>query len=81
MRRSPACDLSRFRPITLTAISTVLGLIPIDRTVFWGPTASSVKGAAAFDSADTRRDGRPLCRVIWDQRGDLTKRSLNSVRA
>ena len=28
--------VSRFRPIMLTAISTVLGLIPIALTIFWG---------------------------------------------
>ena len=36
--------LSRFRPIMLTAISTVLGLIPIAPTVFWGPMAFAVMG-------------------------------------
>jgi len=36
--------ISRFRPITLTAISTVLGLIPIAPTVFWGPMAFAVMG-------------------------------------
>ncbi|MBG0797521.1 efflux RND transporter permease subunit [Methylocystis sp. L43] len=36
--------LSRFRPITLTAVSTVLGLIPIAPTVFWGPMAFAVMG-------------------------------------
>ena len=36
--------LSRFRPIVLTAISTVLGLIPIAPTVFWGPMAFAVMG-------------------------------------
>ncbi len=29
-------SISRFRPITLTAVSTVLGLIPIAITIFWG---------------------------------------------
>jgi len=38
-----ACE-SRFRPIMLTAISTVLGLIPIAFTVFWGPMAIAVMG-------------------------------------
>ncbi len=38
-----ACD-SRFRPIVLTAISTVLGLIPIAFTVFWGPMAIAIMG-------------------------------------
>lgn len=36
--------LSRFRPIMLTAVSTVLGLIPIASTVFWGPMAFAVMG-------------------------------------
>ena len=36
--------LSRFRPIALTAVSTVLGLIPIAPTVFWGPMAFAVMG-------------------------------------
>jgi multidrug efflux pump subunit AcrB len=36
--------LSRFRPIMLTAISTVLGLIPIAITIFWGPMAIAVMG-------------------------------------
>ena len=35
---------SRFRPIMLTAFSTVLGLIPIAFTVFWGPMAFAVMG-------------------------------------
>jgi len=38
-----ACE-SRFRPIMLTAISTVLGLIPIAFTVFWGPMAVAMMG-------------------------------------
>jgi multidrug efflux pump subunit AcrB len=36
--------LSRFRPIMLTAVSTVLGLIPIAPTVFWGPMAFAIMG-------------------------------------
>jgi multidrug efflux pump subunit AcrB len=35
---------TRFRPITLTAISTVLGMIPIAPTVFWGPMAFAIMG-------------------------------------
>jgi len=34
----------RFRPIMLTAISTVLGMVPIATTVFWGPMAFSIMG-------------------------------------
>ena len=35
---------ARFRPILLTAVSTVLGLIPIAPTVFWGPMAFAIMG-------------------------------------
>src|SRR5215472_5452548 len=37
-------SISRFRPIMLTAISTVLGLIPIAVTIFWGPMAFAIMG-------------------------------------
>ena len=37
-------SMSRFRPIMLTAISTVLGMIPIAPTVFWGPMAFAIMG-------------------------------------
>ena len=42
----PAIDAAgtRFRPIMLTAISTVLGVIPIAPTVFWGPMAFAIMG-------------------------------------
>jgi len=35
---------ARFRPIMLTALSTVLGLIPIAFTVFWGAMAFAIMG-------------------------------------
>ena len=35
---------SRFRPIMLTAVSTVPGMIPIAPTVFWGPMAFAIMG-------------------------------------
>jgi multidrug efflux pump subunit AcrB len=37
-------SLSRFRPIMLTAVSTVLGMIPIAITIFWGPMAIAIMG-------------------------------------
>ncbi len=39
-----AASVSRFRPIMLTAVSTVLGLIPIAATIFWGPMAFAIMG-------------------------------------
>ena len=35
---------SRFRPLVLTALSTVLGMLPIAPTVFWGPMAFAIMG-------------------------------------
>ena len=48
-----AACLSRFRPIMLTAVSTVLGLIPIAFTVFWGPMAFAVMGGLLVASVLT----------------------------
>jgi len=45
--------LSRFRPIMLTAISTVLGLIPIAPTIFWGPMAYAIMGGFLAGTAIT----------------------------
>ena len=39
-----AAATSRLRPMMLTAFSTVLGLIPIAPTVFWGPMAFAIMG-------------------------------------
>jgi multidrug efflux pump subunit AcrB len=39
-----AAASSRLRPLMLTALSTVLGLIPIAPTVFWGPMAFAIMG-------------------------------------
>ncbi|MHA6686305.1 efflux RND transporter permease subunit [Mesorhizobium sp. A556] len=36
--------VSRFRPITLTALTAVLALYPISRGVFWGPLAYAMMG-------------------------------------
>jgi multidrug efflux pump subunit AcrB len=35
---------SRFRPLLLTAVSTVLGMLPIAPTLFWGPMAFAIMG-------------------------------------
>ena len=45
---------SRFRPIMLTAVSTVLGMIPIAPTVFWGPMAFAIMGGLLVATADVR---------------------------
>jgi multidrug efflux pump subunit AcrB len=37
----------RFRPILLTAAATILGMIPIAPTIFWGPMAYAIMGGLA----------------------------------
>jgi multidrug efflux pump subunit AcrB len=39
-----AASSSRLRPMMLTALSTVLGMVPIAPTVFWGPMAFAIMG-------------------------------------
>lgn len=39
-----AAATNRLRPLMLTALSTVLGLIPIAPTLFWGPMAFAIMG-------------------------------------
>ena len=34
----------RFRPIILTAAAAVLAMIPLSRSVFWGPMAVAIMG-------------------------------------
>lgn len=45
--------ISRVRPIALTALSTVLGLIPIAFTVFWGAMAFAIMGGLTVASVLT----------------------------
>jgi multidrug efflux pump subunit AcrB len=59
-----AACLSRFRPIMLTAVSTVLGLIPIAFTVFWGPMAFAVMGGLMVASVLTLIV-LPVLYVMW----------------
>ena len=34
----------RFRPIMLTAAAAILAMIPLSRSVFWGPMAGAIMG-------------------------------------
>ncbi len=43
----------RFRPIVLTAAAAVLAMIPLSRSVFWGPMAVAIMGGLAVATALT----------------------------
>jgi multidrug efflux pump subunit AcrB len=60
---------SRLRPILLTALSTVLGMIPIAFTVFWGAMAFAVMGGLAVASALTLLF-LPTLYVTWFERAE-----------
>jgi multidrug efflux pump subunit AcrB len=59
-----AAASSRMRPILLSAAATVLGMIPIAFTVFWGPMAFAVMGGFAVATALTLLF-LPALYVIW----------------
>jgi multidrug efflux pump subunit AcrB len=62
---------SRFRPILLTASSTVLGLIPIAPTVFWGAMAFAIMGGLLVASLLTLVF-LPTLYVTWFERRDVS---------
>jgi multidrug efflux pump len=62
---------SRFRPILLTASSTVLGLIPIAFTVFWGAMAFAIMGGLLVASLLTLVF-LPTLYVTWFERRGAT---------
>ncbi len=43
----------RFRPIVLTAAAAVLAMIPLSRSVFWGPMAKAIMGGLVVATALT----------------------------
>jgi multidrug efflux pump subunit AcrB len=47
-----AC-VQRFRPIILTAAAAVLAMIPLSRSVFWGPMAIAIMGGLIVATALT----------------------------
>jgi multidrug efflux pump subunit AcrB len=61
--------VSRFRPIVLTGISTVLGLIPIAPTVFWGPMAFAIKRGLLVATVLTLIV-TPAVYVVWFRIGE-----------
>jgi multidrug efflux pump subunit AcrB len=47
-----AC-VTRYRPIILTAAAAVLAMIPLSRSVFWGPMAIAIMGGLIVATALT----------------------------
>ncbi|GBQ47619.1 cation/multidrug efflux pump [Acetobacter ghanensis DSM 18895] len=48
-----AAAMIRFRPIMLTAVAAILGMLPIASSVFWGPMADVIMGGLAVATALT----------------------------
>jgi multidrug efflux pump len=67
---------ARFRPIVLTAISTVLGMIPIAPTVFWGPMAFAIMGGLLVATVLTLIF-LPTIYVAWFGNSDRSKASTS----
>ncbi|MET3968235.1 efflux RND transporter permease subunit [Bradyrhizobium sp. S3.9.1] len=68
---------SRFRPIMLTAVSTVLGMIPIAPTVFWGPMAFAIMGGLLVATVLTLVF-LPTLYVAWFARDEKEQTSAGS---
>jgi multidrug efflux pump subunit AcrB len=74
---------SRFRPIMLTAISTVLGMIPIAPTIFWGPMAYAIMGGLLVATLLTLLF-LPALYVAWfrvKERGEDSRKSKEVLGA
>jgi multidrug efflux pump subunit AcrB len=68
---------SRLRPIMLTALSTILGLIPIAPTVFWGPMAFAIMGGLLVASVLTLVFV-PTLYVTWEALRSSPRRPANT---
>ena len=65
-----AAATSRLRPMLLTALSTVLGLIPIAPTVFWGPMAFAIMGGLLVATLLTLVVLPALYVIVMERRAD-----------
>lgn len=63
---------SRVRPIALTALSTVLGLVPIAFTVFWSAMAFAIMGGLALASVLTLIVLPVLYDLVYNRAGTAT---------
>ena len=72
-----AAATSRLRPMMLTALSTVLGLIPIAPTVFWGPMAFAIMGGLLVATLLTLVVLPALYVAALERRGDRAAVVIN----
>jgi len=72
-----AAATSRLRPMMLTALSTVLGLIPIAPTVFWGPMAFAIMGGLLVATLLTLVVLPALYVAALERRGDRAPAALS----
>jgi multidrug efflux pump subunit AcrB len=55
----------RTRPVLLTALAAILGMIPLAGSIFWGPMAITIMGGLfRGDLIDAARRPRPLRPVV-----------------
>ena len=70
--RPPSMQAARgSAPIVLTAISMILGMIPIAPTLFWGPMAFAIMGGLRVATVLTQIFV-PTLYVTWFERSELT---------
>ena len=73
--------IRRARPVVLTALAAILGMIPLARSIFWGPMAITIMGGLFVATrADPARGARALFAVVQGaQRRDVTAASRSSI--
>jgi multidrug efflux pump subunit AcrB len=73
-----AAATSRLRPMLLTALSTVLGLIPIAPTVFWGPMAFAIMGGLLVATLLTLIVLPALYVIVLERRADRAAPAISA---
>jgi len=68
----------RFRPIMLTAAAAILAMIPLTRSVFWGPMAVAIMGGLIVATALTLLF-LPALYAAWYRIGPETRRLSGEV--
>ena len=65
----------RSRPVILTAATAILAMIPLSRSVFWGPMAMAIMGGLAIATFLTLLNLPALYVVMFRVRPDVPKSS------